>query len=191
MVSTRLPDLCHMDSTWEGEGGVRRTREPDDEMVESPAKSKRRIGQSPGWCKTLGDLFAVLPPGPPDFGGRIAELLWGVRIEYSSTIEYLRLFMGNDLSKTSSHLGVRRIVTPELFSLLRCCRAVRLGIIAAVEVRRRTIEPDASNAQRHMFIQISNTLKNRFPDSWNAVKDCCTQDYGPDRVWPALVVTSF
>jgi len=179
-----------MDSTWEGEGGVRRTREPDDEMVESPAKSKRRIGQSPGWCKTLGDLFAVLPPGPPDFGGRIAELLWGVRIEYSSAIEYLRLFMSKDHQRMSSHLGVRRIVTPELFSLLRCCRAIRLGVIAAVEARRRTIEPNASYTQRHTLIQISDTLKNKFPTSWDAVKDCCADDHGPNRVWPALVLAS-
>jgi len=139
----------------------------------------------------MGDLFAVFPAGPPDFGGMIAELLWGVQIQYSSAIEYLKLVMGGKQGvKQDKHCGARRIVTPELFSLLRSCTSVRRGILAAVAVRKRTIEPNASDVQRYTFIQLCDTLKERYSVSWKAITGCWADDHEPSREWPPLVVAS-
>lgn len=81
----------------------------------------------------------VKPDGPPDFGGTLAAMLWGVRLQFSPCMEFLLLFGGVSAKERSLLPGAKRIVAPELYELLRCSRGVRLGTMAAVEYRRCTI----------------------------------------------------
>merc|ERR1719183_1100329 len=66
-------------------------------------------------------------------------------------------------------IGSRRVSYPELWRLARCSHSIRRGIIAAAAVRRRTIEPDASEAQRRACIEICDNLRKRFPKSWACI----------------------
>eukprot|EP00929_Paragymnodinium_shiwhaense_P012714 TRINITY_DN12031_c0_g1_i2.p1 TRINITY_DN12031_c0_g1~~TRINITY_DN12031_c0_g1_i2.p1 ORF type:complete len:238 (+),score=39.54 TRINITY_DN12031_c0_g1_i2:160-873(+) len=128
--------------------------------------------------KTLEDLLAVATSGtfdpkttgPPDMGGRIAEMLWGYRVEFSSAMEYMMLQLGMSRDERERLPGARRVSTPELWNFARCSRSVRKGIVLAAAARRRTIEPDASAEQRQKCIEIVDVLRSRFPSSWSHVR---------------------
>eukprot|EP00930_Biecheleria_cincta_P037547 TRINITY_DN25790_c0_g1_i1.p1 TRINITY_DN25790_c0_g1~~TRINITY_DN25790_c0_g1_i1.p1 ORF type:complete len:183 (+),score=23.65 TRINITY_DN25790_c0_g1_i1:94-642(+) len=146
------------------------TEEDADMALLGPALKKRRTG-SPGSLQTLAslqNLFTVGYPGPPDFAGHLASMLWGVKVHYSSSVEYIRLFFGAG-SLLSEDAGARRLVTPELFSLLRCSRTVRLGVISAVETRRKMTELDPSTSEHKTMEAICDCLRQKYPKSWEAL----------------------
>uniref|UniRef100_A0A7S4QRH9 Uncharacterized protein n=1 Tax=Alexandrium monilatum TaxID=311494 RepID=A0A7S4QRH9_9DINO len=134
---------------------------------------------------TLHCLLTVRPTGPLDFGGRLAELLWGVHFEYSAPIEYLMLCFRPSEEERKRQIGVRRIERPELHALLRCSRSVRVGTLAAAKARRRTIEPEATAPQRETSQTICDSLRQRYPKSWAAARGCC----GP-KAWDEVDSTS-
>eukprot|EP00913_Durusdinium_trenchii_P032074 g30037.t1 len=61
-------------------------------------------------------------------------MLWDVEVQYFSKVEYIHLCFG--IGNVPTKMRTRRVVTPELYSLLRCSRTVRQGLIAAVEARQ-------------------------------------------------------
>lgn len=106
---------------------------------------------------------------PPDFGGRVAEMLWGVRVEFSSAVEYLLLQARLSEEERQQLPGARRVASPELKVLARCSRAVRRAIVVAAATRRRTIEPSATDQQRRTCVEICDMLRNTYPQSWSYV----------------------
>mmetsp|Transcript_69295 Transcript_69295/g.196365 ORF Transcript_69295/g.196365 Transcript_69295/m.196365 type:complete len:185 (+) Transcript_69295:61-615(+) len=144
------------------------------EALEPPLKAARADPSA-----TLESLLKVRPAGPPDFGGRLAELLWGVHYDHSATIEYLLLsFPMSSEQRKEGIIGARRVERPELHSLLRCNRSVRLGTIAAARARDRTIEPSAPPDHRTIIRDMCMSLRQKYPASWAATKGCCaSQDW--------------
>eukprot|EP00927_Polykrikos_kofoidii_P050094 TRINITY_DN44030_c0_g1_i1.p1 TRINITY_DN44030_c0_g1~~TRINITY_DN44030_c0_g1_i1.p1 ORF type:complete len:238 (-),score=42.27 TRINITY_DN44030_c0_g1_i1:315-956(-) len=114
----------------------------------------------------VGDVAIT---GPPDLGGRLAELLWGVRIEFSSPIEYLLLRLRMSTEERQALPGARRVADPQLLHLARCSRAVRQSIVAAVAARRFTMEPDATENQRSAAVEMCVALRKKFPESWSRI----------------------
>merc|ERR1719221_1356726 len=103
-----------------------------EEALLEPVAKRRRIIDivSNAPPLKLEDLLMVHPLGPPDFGGRLAEMLWGVRKVYSPPIEYLLpAFPSESRTEQLKEFGVRREITPELHAILRCSRTIRLGTI--------------------------------------------------------------
>jgi len=138
-------------------------KEPTLERVVPSEEVAIRIAPSTP-PKSVVSLLQVSLHGPADFGGKIIEYLWdGVRVEYSAPIEYLLLCFprtGKDRKKLD---GSRRIIAPELSALLRCSRALRVGIITEIEVRRHNVE-EQSDCRR--IEEICDEVKNRYPKSW-------------------------
>lgn len=186
--------------------GKWRKRSLSEEEVDfdRPTKDARTAWpSSAGDTLSLEDLVIVKPWGPPDFGGKLAALLWGVRLQYSAAVEYLLLSSGSVSSAERSLLpGATRIVTPDLYALLRCSRRVRLGMIAAVEARRCTIasvpqsfslgspkavkvddENEVLQDELETMVDICGDLRQKYAVSWSmamqslrprfADVDCC------------------
>eukprot|EP00440_Ansanella_granifera_P057373 gb/GFBE01062191.1/.p1 GENE.gb/GFBE01062191.1/~~gb/GFBE01062191.1/.p1 ORF type:complete len:169 (+),score=18.18 gb/GFBE01062191.1/:1-507(+) len=130
----------------------------------SPSKRRRVMEDAKEETCKLGWLLATRHPGPPDFGGRLASMLWGVHVQYSSAVEYLALFFGG--GKRPKDSGERRIVTPELYALLRCSKAVRKGVIAAIEDRRLTVESTAPQEERENLDEMCDAMRHKYPESW-------------------------
>jgi len=116
---------------------------------------------------SLEGLLFVGSPGPPDFGGCLAEFLWGVRVEYCAAIEYLLLSCRLSKEDPRKEIGVRRIERPDLHALLRCSRQVRVGTIAAARLRG-TIQDRASEEQRNVYQELYTSLRQHYPVSWAA-----------------------
>lgn len=153
--------------------GVRRARE-EVEPPSGPVVKAPRVADPPQASAAASVLEHLLTVhGPPDFGGRIAELLWGVHFEYSAPVEYLLLLFRPSEEQRKQQLGARRVERPELHMLLRCSHAVRLGTIAAARARSCTIEPGASATERSTFDDICKSLRRKYPESWAAVRGCC------------------
>ncbi|CAJ1347970.1 unnamed protein product [Effrenium voratum] len=115
-----------------------------EDMASQPCK-RRRLSQEDE-AKELRRLLALdaVEALPEDFGGRLASMLWDVEVQHFSKVEYIHLLFGGGLPKDKR---TRKLVTPELYSLARCSRSVRRGLIAAAEARRMTIE-EASTEER-------------------------------------------
>lgn len=114
------------------------------------------------------ELIASPHVGPSDFGGRLVEMLWGgVNIVYSAPVEYLMLLWlkPGELEKQRSRWA-RRMAAPELRALVGCSRAVRRGTLAATELRRRALEPEAPAETRKRLEEICDELQDRYPKSW-------------------------
>mmetsp|Transcript_28056 Transcript_28056/g.70996 ORF Transcript_28056/g.70996 Transcript_28056/m.70996 type:complete len:165 (-) Transcript_28056:226-720(-) len=131
-----------------------------------PAKRARRCVARESPDKKLEHLLAEFPSGPPDFGGRLAQLLWGVHLEYSTKVEYILLAMTAE--ERRQHKGARRIERPEIKALLRCSRSIRQGTIAGAKVRMLTMEPGAPATEHQDFTALCDTLRERYPSTWDS-----------------------
>ncbi|CAJ1443771.1 unnamed protein product [Effrenium voratum] len=130
-------------------------------MASQPCK-RRRLSQEDE-AKELRRLLALdAVEALPDFGGRLASMLWDVEVQHFSKVEYIHLLFGGGLPKDKR---TRKLVTPELYSLARCSRSVRRGLIAAAEARRMTIE-EASTEERKQVDELCSALRYKYPASW-------------------------
>eukprot|EP00435_Cladocopium_sp_Y103_P050479 s832_g15.t1 len=127
-----------------------------------PPQKRRRVAEEAN--QQLARLLEASGPTPPDFGGRVASMLWDVEVQYFSKVEYIHLFFG--LGNVPIKMRTRRVVSPELYSLLRCSRLVRQGLIAAVEMRRLTMEPEESTDERSRVDELCSALRYKYPASW-------------------------
>jgi len=107
----------------------------------------------------------VGPSGPPDLGGRIASLLWDVHMQYSAAVEYMLLFVKMTAAQRQGLAGARRVVAPELFSLMRCCKMIREGVIISAEMRRRTLARDSTASESLVADEICEALLKKYPIS--------------------------
>jgi len=131
----------------------------------SPSSLPSEDGEEPS-C--LAGLFSGGPwVGPADFGGHIAEMLWGMKIEYSMPTQYMLLFFaGSSHSSKAAKRAAKRICKPEVFALMRCSRSVCTGVLGAVEARRRTRLRDAPSPQRKVLGELCETIEQRYPQIW-------------------------
>mmetsp|Transcript_156883 Transcript_156883/g.481230 ORF Transcript_156883/g.481230 Transcript_156883/m.481230 type:complete len:199 (-) Transcript_156883:237-833(-) len=157
------------------EAGEAQAAAPERPLAKRARLASNAVGAAS--C-TLQCLLTVRPSGPLDFGGQLAELLWGVHFEYSAPIEYLLLCFRPTEEERKRQIGAKRVERPELHALLRCSRGMRIGTLAAAKARRRTIEPEASPLQREASRELCDALRQRYPVSWAAARGCC----GP-RAW--------
>ncbi|CAE7018950.1 unnamed protein product [Symbiodinium sp. CCMP2456] len=134
--------------------------EVDSQLI--PAK-RRRITKE----RTELEVLLAEEVSPPDFGGRLASMLWDVQVQHSFAVEYIHLFFG--VGRVPLERRTRRVVTPEMYSLLRCSRSMRRSLIAAVEARRLTLEPDASDDETSLVDELCNALRYKYPASWASV----------------------
>eukprot|EP00434_Breviolum_minutum_P010245 symbB.v1.2.009042.t1/scaffold569.1/size186053/11 len=134
-------------------------------------------------ARELARLLEARVPTPPDFGGRVASMLWDVEVQYFSKVEYIHLFFG--LGNVPVKMRTRRVVSPELYSLLRCSRLVRQALIAAVETRRLTMEPEESSDERSRVDELCSALRYKYPASWARAWG---QGRWPEETEPAPVV---
>ncbi|CAK0893019.1 unnamed protein product, partial [Prorocentrum cordatum] len=124
----------------------------------------------------LQRLLMVGPSGPPDLGGRIASLLWDVQMQYSAAVEYMLLFVKMTAAERQDlAAGARRVVAPELFSLMRCCKMIREGVIISAEMRRRTLARDSPASESVVADEICEALLKKYPVSHAAA---CKQSCG-------------
>lgn len=150
-------------------------RPVEDPLLEPSTKIAR---QSPhrlalgGLCcavdpprSTLQRLLMVGASGPPDLGGRIASLLWDVHLQYSAAVEYMLLFVKMTGAQRQDIAGARRVVAPELFSLMRCCKKIREGVIISAEMRRRTLAHDTPASESLVADEICEALLKKYPIS--------------------------
>lgn len=151
-------------------------RPVEDPLPEPSMKVARQSPHRPA----LGGLFcAVDPPrsslqrllmvgasGPPDLGGRIASLLWDVEFQYSAAMEYMLLFVKmTGAQRQDLAAGARRVVAPELFSLMRCCKMIREGVIISAEMRRQTLARDSPASESLVADEICEALLKKYPIS--------------------------
>mmetsp|Transcript_36628 Transcript_36628/g.67139 ORF Transcript_36628/g.67139 Transcript_36628/m.67139 type:complete len:204 (-) Transcript_36628:192-803(-) len=131
----------------------------------SPCSPPSDDGEAPS-C--LAGLFSAGPwVGPADFGGHIAEMLWGMKTEYSLPTQYLLLFFaGSSHSSKATKRAAKRICRPDVFALMRCSRSVCIGVLGAIEVRRRTKSRDAPSPQRRVLGELCETMEQRYPQRW-------------------------
>jgi len=114
---------------------------------------------------SLQCLLMVGTSGPPDLGGRIASLLWDVHMQYSAAVEYMLLFVKRTAAERHELAGARRVVAPELFSLMRCCKTIREGVIVSAEMHRRTLARDSPASDSQVSDEICEALLKKYPIS--------------------------
>jgi len=114
---------------------------------------------------SLQCLLMVGTSGPPDLGGRIASLLWDVHMQYSAAVEYMLLFVKRTAAERQELAGARRVVAPELFSLMRCCKTIREGVIVSAEMHRRTLARDSPASDSQVSDEICEALLKKYPIS--------------------------
>mmetsp|Transcript_62196 Transcript_62196/g.182363 ORF Transcript_62196/g.182363 Transcript_62196/m.182363 type:complete len:166 (-) Transcript_62196:296-793(-) len=122
-------------------------------------------------AKRLENLLAVTPPGPVDFGGRIAQLLWGVHLQYRPVVDILLLKWGS-VEDHRQLKGAKRVERPEINALLRCSRSVRQGTIAAAQARMATLDEGAPEAEQKDLLELCDSLREKYPSTWECVKAC-------------------
>lgn len=143
------------------------------DIAEPSSPEQQSLQPEPPWFVALL-LFPTL--GPPDFGGRLVEMLWGgVRLTYSPPVEYLILLWFRPSEKERQRSSwARQLVAPELAALLRCSRALRCATLASIQVRRRILPATASPSEHERLEEICEEAKDRYPASWALAQ----QSYG-------------
>jgi len=128
---------------------------------------KISVHRAPSPSYSLETVLSVGSQGPPDFGGCVAEFLWGVHIEYCAAMGYLLLSCKLSKEERRKEIGVRRVECPDLHALLRCSRQVRVDTIAATRLRG-VVHDGFSKEQHSVYQELSTSLRQRYPVSWAA-----------------------
>jgi len=86
-------------------------------------------------------------------------------MQYSAAVEYMLLFVKRTAAERHELAGARRVVAPELFSLMRCCKTIREGVIVSAEMHRRTLARDSPASDSQVSDEICEALLKKYPIS--------------------------
>jgi hypothetical protein len=114
-------------------------------------------------------------------------MLWDIRLEFSAAVEYLLMCVKMTPAERRALPGVRRVASPELFALMRCCKTIREGVICSAEVFRETRPPSTPPAEIQAAEDICEALRKKYPVSWEIALENAAKirhmEREPSREW--------